>query len=49
MIKNGVLSEKQLHEIEKNSIKIVEEAARFAIESPEPDPGTVMEDVFLQN
>ena len=49
MIKNGVLSEKQLYEIEKNSIKIVEEAARFAIESPEPDPETVMEDVFLKN
>jgi pyruvate dehydrogenase E1 component alpha subunit len=47
IVDNGILTEKELEKIEKNAHIQVEEAANFALESPEPDPATVMEDVFV--
>lgn len=49
LIKNNILSEKEIDEIEKKSQEEVEYAAKFALESPEPDPATVMDDVFCEN
>jgi pyruvate dehydrogenase E1 component alpha subunit len=49
MIENGMLTVQELDEIEQQSQLAVEEAARFALESPEPDPATVMDDVFFEN
>jgi len=49
MISNNILSEKEIDEIESKSQQEVEAAAQFALESPEPDPATVMEDVFFEN
>jgi pyruvate dehydrogenase E1 component alpha subunit len=49
MVENDVLTEQELFEIEQQSQLAVEEAAKFALESPEPDPATVMDDVFFEN
>jgi TPP-dependent pyruvate/acetoin dehydrogenase alpha subunit len=42
------LSEQQLEEIEREAYDIIEKATEFALQSPEPDPATVMEDVFYE-
>lgn len=49
MLQNNILTEIEIVELEKNSQLAVEEAARFALESPEPDPATVLDDVFFEN
>lgn len=49
MLKNGILSEKELDAIEQDAANRVEEAAKFAIDSPQPDPSTVMDDVFCED
>lgn len=49
MIQNKVLTEIEIDEIDSNSQAEVEAAARFALESPEPDPATVLDDVFFEN
>lgn len=49
IIDNSILSEKEVDEIDHKSQEEVEAAARFALESPEPDPATVMDDVFCEN
>jgi len=46
MLKNEVLTDAEIDRIEQDAYSQVEEAAKFALESPEPDPATVMEDVF---
>jgi len=48
MIENGVLSEAECDAIERKSIEAVEAATRFALESPDPDPARVMDDVFCE-
>lgn len=45
-IKNGLLNEKEAKEIEQQSAERVEEALRFAQESPEPNPETLFTDVY---
>jgi len=45
MISNGTVAEKELEAIEQEAGRLVEMAAKFAAESPEPNPDTVMEDV----
>jgi len=49
MINNKILNENEIIDIESDIQGQVEEATRFALESPEPDPATVMEDVFYEN
>ncbi len=49
LLSNEIFTELELDEIEKDVKNRVEEATRFAIESPEPDPATVMDDVFYEN
>jgi pyruvate dehydrogenase E1 component alpha subunit len=46
LIDNQLMSEKEIGALERDIQKQVEEAASFALESPEPDPATVLEDVF---
>jgi len=46
MEKNNMLAGTELDAIEAEAANEAEEAAKFAIASPEPDPATVMEDVF---
>ena len=48
LMEEGILTEQELKDLEEASVKAVEEAAQFALESPEPDPATVMEDVFYE-
>lgn len=49
MAAKGILGEDELAVIENDIHNQVEEAAKFALESPEPDPALVMEDVFCEN
>jgi pyruvate dehydrogenase E1 component alpha subunit len=46
MLKNKVLAEDEINKIEQDTQAQVDEATEFALSSPEPDPATVMEDVF---
>jgi Pyruvate/2-oxoglutarate dehydrogenase complex, dehydrogenase (E1) component, eukaryotic type, alpha subunit len=47
LLKNKIISEAEISQIEQQSQADVEAAAAFALESPEPDPATVMNDVFF--
>jgi TPP-dependent pyruvate/acetoin dehydrogenase alpha subunit len=49
LIKNKVLTVMECDAIEQDAFNKVEEAAKFALESPEPDPARVMDDVFCEN
>jgi TPP-dependent pyruvate/acetoin dehydrogenase alpha subunit len=49
LIENNILTEAEIRKIEQESQEAVETAAKFALESPEPDPATVLEDVFYEN
>lgn len=42
----GVASEKELAEIEDETMKLAQEAIEFAKNSPYPDPATVMDNIF---
>jgi len=46
MLDDKVATEAELDAIEKKAIADVEEAAEFAVNSPEPDPKTVMDNVY---
>jgi pyruvate dehydrogenase E1 component alpha subunit len=46
MLDNGLISERELDEIEDSAQKDVTEAVEFAIGSPEPDVEKVLEDVY---
>lgn len=46
MLEQSLASEKELDGLEEQAVKDVEEAVAFALSSPEPDPATVMDDVF---
>ncbi len=48
MINEKIATEKELDEIEANAQKAVDEAAEFALNSPEPDPAHVMDDVYFE-
>lgn len=47
MISSNLLTEQELQVMEDDIKNQVEEATRFALESPEPDPATVLEDVYV--
>ena len=49
ILEHSILTEEEVNEMEHRSQEEVEAAANFALESPEPDPATVMEDVFYEN
>ncbi len=46
MIEDGIAGAAELDAIEKKAMADVEDAATFALESPEPDPATVMDNVY---
>jgi acetoin:2,6-dichlorophenolindophenol oxidoreductase subunit alpha len=46
-VKNGLLSQEEITEIEKNVTNAVEEAVRFAQESKQPAPEALLEDVYV--
>jgi pyruvate dehydrogenase E1 component alpha subunit len=46
MLSEGIADEAELAEIESKAKADVEEAAAFALASPEPDPATVMDNVY---
>jgi len=48
LIKEGVLTEEEAKEIDSKVIDAVEEAARFAVESPYPEPEEALEDVYVR-
>jgi TPP-dependent pyruvate/acetoin dehydrogenase alpha subunit len=48
LLKNKLLTEQELEGLEQESLKSVDEATEFALSSPEPDPSTVLEDVFFE-
>ena len=46
LLENGILSDAELTEIEDAATKEAADAAEFAMNSPEPDPAHVLDDVF---
>ena len=48
MVKEGIATQKELDAIENGAQRAADEAVEFALNSPEPDPATVMEDVFFE-
>lgn len=48
LVTHEMATPEQLAEISEKAREAVEEAARFAMESPEPDPADVLDDVFYE-
>jgi len=48
LIREGILTEEEADEIDKEIIGLVNESAKFAIESPFPKPEEALEDVFVK-
>ncbi len=48
MIENGLATAEELDEIAQTVAKKMEEAVEFALNSPDPDPANVLEDVFYE-
>lgn len=48
MLQEGDFTPEELDEIERAAIQEADDAAEFALNSPEPDPATLMEDVFYE-
>ena len=46
MLKNGLATEAEIKEIEKDVVAEVEDAVEFADESPKPDMSQLLENVF---
>lgn len=46
IVKNKLATRAELDAIDKDTFERMEEATEFALNSPEPDPATVMDDVF---
>lgn len=49
MVSNGIAAAEELQKIENDVIAEVEDAEKFALESPEPDASKVMDYVFCEN
>jgi pyruvate dehydrogenase E1 component alpha subunit len=49
LIKEGILTEEEAHEIDRQVIEAIEESARFAVESPFPEPEEALEDVYVSS
>jgi pyruvate dehydrogenase E1 component alpha subunit len=46
LLAKNICGEGVLDELERTALEMVEEAAEFALSSPEPDPSAVLDDVF---
>jgi pyruvate dehydrogenase E1 component alpha subunit len=46
LVDNKMATEAEMDAIETKAQELVNEAAEFALNSPEPDPANVMDDVF---
>ncbi len=49
MIKEGIVKEEDLKNIDKEVKSIIDEGEKFAIESPYPDPSELYSDVLIEN
>jgi len=48
LIREGILSEEEADQIDREISEVVEESARFALESPYPEPQEALEDVLVK-
>ncbi len=48
MMKNNILTANQIDKKHEEVSRLIDEAERFALESPEPDPSTVLDNVFYE-
>jgi pyruvate dehydrogenase E1 component alpha subunit len=48
LLENSIAVEQELNEIDERAVRDVEEAANFALESPEPDPTHVMDGMYVE-
>jgi pyruvate dehydrogenase E1 component alpha subunit len=48
LLEDGIAGEKELEAIDEQVRQEVDEAARFALESPEPDPSRVMDGMYVE-
>lgn len=48
LIEQGLFTAEELHEIERSAQAEADAAAEFALNSPEPDPATLLDDVFYE-
>ena len=48
LLVHGLSTEEELDKIEKAAAEKMEAAVEFAINSPEPDPAHVLDDVFMK-
>ena len=46
MIKAGVLTEQECINLDKEVVSEIDNAVKFAIESPDPEPGELYEDLY---
>ena len=47
LLESGIMTQQELDEIDRVAIGQVEEASRFAVESPYPDPSEILSDVYV--
>jgi pyruvate dehydrogenase E1 component alpha subunit len=47
MMEHDILTEKGITDIERAVKEEIEEADRFALESPDPDPEEALDDIFV--
>lgn len=48
LLENGMATEEELNAMEAEAIRLADEAEDFSLNSPEPDPAHVMDDVFYE-
>ena len=48
LLNNKIASESELNDIDSQAVKDVDEAAEFALSSPEPDPASVMNGMYVE-
>ncbi len=48
LLESGVMTQQELDEIDRVATGRVEEASRFAVESPYPDPSEILSDVYVK-
>ena len=48
LIEQGLFTAEELHEIERSAQAEADAAAEFALNSPDPDPATLLDDVFYE-
>ena len=48
LLESGVMTQQELDEIDRVATGQVEEASRFAVESPYPDPSEILSDVYVK-